>query len=171
MRVNLQFKVGEKVVHPAHGVGEVLGIEKKEIAGTFQTFYVLQILDERKGDQKPQKVMIPTLSVRTVGLREIISEKEANQVYEILKERSFAVDEKTWNRRYREYNEKIKSGSVFEIAEVLRDLYLLKQQKDLSFGERQMLDKARARLIKELSLAKRVDEQKIESDFQRIFHC
>jgi len=163
----LQFKIGEKVVHPAHGVGEVMGIEKKDIAGCCQTFYVLKILDETG----MKKVMIPTSSVRSVGLREIISEKEANQVYEILRERTISVDEKTWNRRFREYNEKIKSGSVFEIAEVLRDLYLLKQQKDLSFGERRMLDMARGRLIKELSLAKRVDEQKIENDFQRIFHC
>jgi CarD family transcriptional regulator len=159
------FKVGDKAVYPAHGVGEVMGIERKEIAGNIQTFYVLKILETG------MKVMIPTGNVRSVGLREIISEKEANQVYQILKERSISVDEKTWNRRYREYNEKIKSGSVFEIAEVLRDLYLLKQQKDLSFGERKMLDTARSLLIKELSLAKRVDEQKIEHDFQKIFHC
>jgi CarD family transcriptional regulator len=164
----LQFKVGEKVVHPAHGVGVIMGVVKKEIAGAMQTLYELRILDEKRGEQK---VYVPTSMVGAVGLREIISEKEANQVYEILKERSFAVDEKTWNRRYRSYDEKIKSGSVFEIAEVLRDLYLLKQQKDLSFGERKMLDTARSLLIKELSLAKRVDEQKIEHDFQKIFHC
>jgi CarD family transcriptional regulator len=159
------FKVGDKAVYPAHGVGEVMGIERKEIAGNLQTFYVLKILETG------MKVMIPTSNVHSVGLREIISEKEANQVYQILKERSISVDEKTWNRRYREYNEKIKSGSVFEIAEVLRDLYLLKQQKDLSFGERKMLDTARGLLIKELALAKRVEEQKIENDFQKIFHC
>jgi CarD family transcriptional regulator len=160
-----EFKVGDKAVYPAHGVGEVMGVERKEIAGNIQTFYVLRILETG------MKVMIPTSNVRAVGLREIISEKEANQVYQILKERAISVDEKTWNRRYREYNEKIKSGSVFEIAEVLRDLCLLKQQKDLSFGERKMLDTARSLLIKELSLAKRVDEQKIENDFQKIFHC
>ncbi len=163
--VMTEFKIGDKAVYPAHGVGEVMGVERKEIAGNIQTFYVLKILETG------MKVMIPTSNVRSVGLREIISEKEANQVYQILRERSISVDEKTWNRRYREYNEKIKSGSVFEIAEVLRDLYLLKQQKDLSFGERKMLDTARSLLIKELSLAKRVDEQKIEHDFQKIFHC
>jgi CarD family transcriptional regulator len=160
-----EFKVGDKAVYPAHGVGEVMGVERKEIAGNIQTFYVLRILETG------MKVMIPISNVRMVGLREIISEKEANQVYQILKERAISVDEKTWNRRYREYNEKIKSGSVFEIAEVLRDLCLLKQQKDLSFGERKMLDTARSLLIKELSLAKRVDEQKIENDFLKIFHC
>src|SRR5438045_1469119 len=89
----LQFKVGDKAVYPAHGVGEVMGIERKEIAGNLQTFYVLKILETG------MKVMIPTANVRTVGLREIISEKEANQVYQILRERAISVDEKTWNRR------------------------------------------------------------------------
>ena len=79
------------------------------------------------------------------------------------------MDSTTWNRRYREYMEKIKTGSVFEIAEVLRDLYLLKGDKDLSFGERKMLDTARALLIKELSLAKECTEDEIESDLRKIF--
>ena len=81
-----------------------------------------------------------------------------------------AVEGQTWNRRYREYMEKIKTGSVFEIAEVLRDLYLLKGDKDLSFGERKMLDTARALLIKELSLAKECTEDEIESDLKKIFN-
>ncbi|HEY4769100.1 MAG TPA: CarD family transcriptional regulator, partial [Myxococcales bacterium] len=82
-----------------------------------------------------------------------------------------SVDSATWNRRYREYMEKIKTGSVFEIAEVLRDLYLLKFDKDLSFGERKMLDTARNLLIKELSLAKGVNEDDIEGDLKSIFNC
>ena len=81
-----------------------------------------------------------------------------------------SVDSTTWNRRYREYMEKIKTGSVFEIAQVLRDLYLLKSDKDLSFGERKMLDTARSLLIKELSLAKDCDEQTIEDDLKKIFN-
>ncbi len=81
------------------------------------------------------------------------------------------MDSTTWNRRYREYTEKIKTGSVFEIAEVLRDLYLLKFDKDLSFGERKMLDTARSLLIKELSLAKNCDEEEIEGDLRAIFNC
>ncbi len=76
----------------------------------------------------------------------------AIEVYAILKEKDISVDSTTWNRRYREYMEKIKTGSVFEIAEVLRDLYLLKGDKDLSFGERKMLDTARSLLIKELGI-------------------
>jgi CarD family transcriptional regulator len=88
-----------------------------------------------------------------------------------LKQKDISVDSATWNRRYREYMEKIKTGSVFEIAEVLRDLYLLKFDKDLSFGERKMLDTARNLLIKELSLAKGVNEDDIETDLKQIFNC
>jgi CarD family transcriptional regulator len=105
-----------------------------------------------------------------VGLREIISEEDVKQVYTILREKDISVDSTTWNRRYREYMEKIKTGSVFEIAEVLRDLYLLKGDKDLSFGERKMLDTARSLLIKELSLARVCTEDEIESDLKKIFN-
>ena len=164
-KVQTAFKVGDKAVYPGQGVGEVMGIEHKEVAGQRQSFYVLKILDNG------MKIMIPINKVNQVGLREIIGEHDVRQVYSILKEKDIAVDSTTWNRRYREYMEKIKTGSVFEIASVLRDLYLLKGDKDLSFGERKMLDTARSLLIKELSLAKECDEAEIESDLKRIFNC
>jgi CarD family transcriptional regulator len=104
-----------------------------------------------------------------VGLREVIPSKEIPKVYRILKERDIEIDNQAWNRRYREYMEKIKTGSVFEIATVLRDLYLLKTEKDLSFGERRMLDTARSLLIKELSVAKKSPEAHIENDLRNIF--
>src|SRR3982074_442227 len=124
------FKIGDKAVYPGQGVGEVLGIEHKEIAGQRQSFYVLKILEHG------MKIMIPINKVGSVGLRDIISGEEVAEVYSILKTKAVAVDSTTWNRRYREYMEKIKTGSVFEIAEALRDLHLLKFDKDLSFGER-----------------------------------
>ena len=96
--------------------------------------------------------------------------QEIREIFDILRERTIAFDNQTWNRRYREYMEKIKTGSVFEIAEVLRDLYLLKGDKDLSFGERKMLDTARSLLIKELSLAKDCSEEEIETDLKKIFN-
>jgi CarD family transcriptional regulator len=164
-KVQTAFKVGDKAVYPGQGVGEVMGIEHKEVAGQRQSFYVLKILDNG------MKIMIPINKVNQVGLREIIDEHAVRQVYTILKEKDISVDSTTWNRRYREYMEKIKTGSVFEIASVLRDLYLLKGDKDLSFGERKMLDTARSLLIKELSLAKECDEAEIESDLKRIFNC
>ena len=96
--------------------------------------------------------------------------KAADDVFNILKERSISVDSTTWNRRYREYMEKIKTGSIFEVAEVLRDLYLLKHDKDLSFGERKMLDTAKALLVKELSIARDMAEDEVEAEFTQIFH-
>src|SRR5499426_1424016 len=158
------FKVGDKAVYPGQGVGEVLGIEHKEIAGQRQSFYVLKILENG------MKIMIPINKVGSVGLRDIINEDEVEEVYTILKTKTVAVDSTTWNRRYREYMEKIKTGSVFEIAAVLRDLYLLKGDKDLSFGERKMLDTARSLLIKELSLARECSEDEIEDDLKKIFN-
>jgi CarD family transcriptional regulator len=159
------FKIGDKAVYPGHGVGEMTGIVHEDIAGQRQSFYELKMLDNGL------KIKIPINKVGSVGLRDIIHEKEVKQVYSILKEKDIAVDSTTWNRRYREYTEKIKTGSVFEIAEVLRDLYLLKFDKDLSFGERKMLDTARSLLIKELSLAKNCDEEEIEGDLRAIFNC
>jgi CarD family transcriptional regulator len=159
------FKVGDKAVYPGQGVGEVLGIEHKEIAGQRMGFYVLKILENS------MKIMIPINKVGSVGLRDIINSDEVAEVYSILKTKAVAVDSTTWNRRYREYMEKIKTGSVFEIAAVLRDLYLLKYDKDLSFGERKMLDTARSLLVKELAIAKKVSEDDIENDLKRIFNC
>jgi CarD family transcriptional regulator len=104
-----------------------------------------------------------------VGLRDIFDVKQVSKVYEIMKKRDIPADNQTWNRRYREYMEKIKTGSVFEVAEVLRDLYLLKVDKDLSFGERKMLDTAQSLLLKELSIAKKTDERTIMSDINTIF--
>ena len=87
-----------------------------------------------------------------------------------MKKRDIPADNQTWNRRYREYMEKIKTGSVYDVAEVLRDLYLLRVEKELSFGERKMLDTAKGLLLKELSIAKNTDERAILSDIRAIFN-
>ena len=158
------FKIGDKAVYPAHGVGEVMGIENRDILGYKKEVYVLKILDNG------MKIMIPTDKVGSVGLRSVIPKNKVKDVYKVLKEKGVAVKSQTWNRRYREYMEKIKSGSIFDIAEVLRDLYLLKFDKDLSFGERKMLDTARNLLIKEISIAKNVRETVIEKDLEKIFN-
>ena len=159
------FKVGDKAVYPAHGVAEVVAIERKEISGHEMVFYVLKILDNG------MKVMIPTSNVKAVGMREIISTTEAEEVFKILRKKEKVVESTTWNRRDREYMEKIKTGSVFEVAKVLRDLYLLKGDKDLSFGERKMLDTARSLLVKEISIAKQMSEDEVETEFRTIFKC
>lgn len=157
------FKVGENAVYPGHGVGRILSIEIKEILGSKQTFYSVQIIETG------MKIMIPRDNVKSVGLRPIISKEEASKVVAILKERDVKIDNQTWNRRYREYMEKIKTGSVYEIAEVLRDLFVLKIDKELSFGERKMLDTARTLLLKELTLATSEEELFGQEDVKDIF--
>jgi CarD family transcriptional regulator len=157
------FKVGENAVYPGHGVGRILSIEIKEILGNKQTFYSVQIIETG------MKIMIPRDNVKSVGLRPIISKEEASKVVAILKERDVKIDNQTWNRRYREYMEKIKTGSVYEIAEVLRDLFVLKIDKELSFGERKMLDTARTLLLKELTLATSEEELFGQEDVKDIF--
>ena len=157
------FKVGDLAVYPAHGVGVIERIETQEISGSSQDFYVMRILDNG------MIIMIPTRNVNSVGLREIIQKKEVQKLYSILKKRDVPVDNQTWNRRYREYMDKIKTGSVYEVAEVYRDLLMLKIEKELSFGERKMLDTARSLLVKEISLAKQVAESQIERDLEKIF--
>jgi len=96
-------------------------------------------------------------------------EKEIPKVYAILRNKDVTIDKQTWNKRYREYLEKIKTGSVFEIARVLRDLFILKSDKNLSFGERKMMDTAKNLLIKEISVASNAEETKVEEDLKRIF--
>ncbi len=157
------FKVGDNAVYPGYGVGEISSIETKEIMGTQHTFYSIRLLDSG------MKIMVPKKKAQTVGLRPIITKTEAEDVIQVLKKTDVKIDNQTWNRRYREYMEKIKTGSVFEIAEVLRDLFLLKVDKELSFGERKMLDTARSLLIKELALATNSAEENIESEVKQIF--
>jgi len=158
----MTFKVGDKAVHPAHGVGEVTSIEQREIAGSRTAFYILRILDSG------MTVMVPTSGADRLGLRSVISKKEAQRVLDILKENQVAVTSQPWNRRYREYTDMLKSGSPFEVAKVLRDLFRLKSDKELSFGERQLLDRARSRLVTELALARKCKEQRVEQEIEGI---
>ena len=157
------FKVGDSAVYPAHGVAVVKKIEEKTVGGMKKSFYVLEVIENS------MTIMVPTDNADSVGLREIISNEQVDEVYTILKQRNIKIDQTTWNRRYREYMEKIKTGSVYEIAEVLRNLFLLRHSKDLSFGERKMLDQAKNLLVKEISLAKKAAENDIEQEIQAIF--
>lgn len=158
-----QFKVGEKVVYPGHGVGVIESIETRVVSGTKKAFYMLRILDS------DMTIMIPTENVGSVGLRKIIGKNMVSKVYKILRDKRVEIDQQTWNRRYREYTEKIKTGSVLEIAKVLRDLLVLKADKELSFGERKMLDTARNLLVKELSIARSHTEDQIMEELKDIF--
>ncbi|RWX47178.1 transcriptional regulator, CarD family [Candidatus Electrothrix marina] len=157
------FAAGDMAVYPSHGVGRIEDIEAQTIGGIDQSFYVLRILDN------DMTIMIPTATSGNVGLRPIISKNEVKKVVDILKDRDIKVSAQTWNRRYRDYMDKIKTGSVFEVAVVLRDLLLLKGDKDLSYGERKMMDTAKSLLVKEISLARNVEEEKVENQIDKIF--
>jgi CarD family transcriptional regulator len=159
----VEFSVGDNAVYPGHGVGKVIAIETKEIFGNKAVFYSVQLLDTGL------KVLVPKANVEAVGLRPIISKDQASEVIEILKKEDVKIDSQTWNRRYRDYVEKIKTGSVYEIAEVLRDLFLLKVDKELSFSERRMLDRARSLLLKELALATSQAELESQDKVKAIF--
>ncbi|TET94096.1 MAG: CarD family transcriptional regulator [Desulfobacteraceae bacterium] len=155
------FKVGDLAVYPAHGVGVIEKIENREVSGCQEDFYVMRILENN------MIIMIPSSNTKNVGLRQLINQNEVSKVFSILKNKDMYVDDnQTWNRRYRDYMDKIKSGSVFEVAEVYRDLSTIKQDKELSFGERKMLDTAHSLLVKEISLAKNMKEEDVERDIK-----
>ncbi len=158
-----EFLKGDVAVYPAHGVGYIESIESKEINGDTLNFYMMKIVENG------MVIMIPTSNVESVGLRELIPETEVPEVYKVMKEKAHGSDNQTWNRRYREYMDKIKTGSIYDVAEVFRDLFQLKLEKDLSFGERKLLDTAQNLLVQELSMAKDVDEKSMMQEIESLF--
>lgn len=150
------FKVGDVVVYPAHGVAEIQSIEEREISGTTLSFMIMKVLDTM------MTVMVPVNNINNVGIRALISKGEIDKVFSILKQKDVQIDNQTWNRRYREYMEKIKSGNSTEIAEVLRDLNILKKGKELSFGERKMYDTAKTLLVNEIFISKKMDKAAVD---------
>jgi len=160
---NHQFQVGDLAVYPAHGVGEIQAIESRIVNGEKHDFYIMKVLENG------MVIMIPISNVESVGLRDIINKKEIPKVYDVMKVRTDGVPAQTWNRRYREYMDKIKTGSLYDVAEVFRDLSLLKLTKDLSFGERKLFDTAQVLLVRELSTAKNTDEETIISELDSLF--
>ena len=113
--------------------------------------------------------MVPVSNANAVGLRQVISEQEIREIFDILKERTIGFDTQTWNRRYRGFMDKIKTGSIYDVAEVLRDLYRLKANKQLSFGERRMLDTARTLIVKEIAIARKKTEEEVRNEIEAIF--
>ncbi len=159
----LKLKMGDKAVHPKHGLGEVIAVEERELGGMKGEFYVLRILDNG------MRVMVPVSSPS--GLRSVMSPKEADGVLDTMRAREVAVDLQPWSRRFRAYTEMIKSGSPHEVAKVLRDMYRLKFDKDLSFGERRLLDQAKSLLMKELAAAKGVTEVALNEQVAKMFQA
>ncbi len=156
------FKVGDKVVYPGHGVGKIEELTARTIAGTKQEFFNISI------NETGLKIMVPVPQADSVGLRKVVDKKSIDKIYAILKMKNKKVDTQTWNRRFREYSQKIQTGSLYEIAEVLRDLSALKGDKELSFGEKQMFEKAESRLVSEIAIARAKSRDKVRVELQEL---
>jgi CarD family transcriptional regulator len=159
----MEFKVGDKAVYPAHGVGVIAAVESVSFENETHLFYVMKILDNG------MTIRIPVGNVEAIGMRRVISQEHVDKVYEILRDRDVPADNQTWNRRYREYMNRIKTGDPLEVAKVLRDLALLRQEKTLSFGERKMFDQARTLLVQEIAVARDIEEKVVEGEIDAIF--
>ncbi len=156
------FNVGDRVVYPMHGAGVIEAIEEKEILGARKKYYVMKLpLGE-------MKVLVPTDSILQVGLRGVIEENEVPEVFVVLKGDQPQLST-NWNRRYRTHLEKIKSGNIYEVAEVVRNLMLRDREKGLSTGESKMLDLARQILVSELILVQNLDQSEIMHSLDIIF--
>ncbi len=159
----MQFAVGDKAVVPALGVGIVKEIVSLDMEGASYQVYVIKILDNGL------TYKVPVNNTGANGIREVIPLESVEKVYEVLRDRKTPADKQTWNRRYREYMNKIKTGDPLEVAAVLRDLARLKSEKTLSFGERKMYDQAHSLIVQEVAVAKDVDEQVIKDEIEEIF--
>ncbi|MDR1439531.1 MAG: CarD family transcriptional regulator [Clostridiales bacterium] len=158
------YSIGDKIVYPMHGAGVIESIEEREFLGQKQDYYILKM---PVGDMR---VMIPTGNVVGIGIREIIHSEEIEKVLKILREQTVNVTA-NWNKRYRENMVKIKSGSIYEVADVVRSLMLREKGRGLSTGERKMLNSAKQILISELVLAKGANQLDIEVIIDECVHC
>ena len=148
------FNVGDKIVYPMHGAGTIDAIEEKDILGEKQSYYILRMPGEIK-------VMVPVEKAEQVGVRNIIDKSSADKVFTLLSQDETEMD-KNWNKRYRDNMEKIKSGDIYEIADVVRNLSFKQKEKGLSTGEKKMLTNAKQILVSELVLAEQSNQDEIE---------
>jgi len=156
------FKIGDKVVYPMHGAGIIEAIEEKEVLGKKRQYYIMRMPIGN------MKVMVPLDNVKEVGLRSVVGMEDIEVVMAILKQEETDMSS-NWNRRYRANMEKIKSGNIFEVAEVVRNLVHRDKEKGLSTGERKMLENARQILVSEMVLAQDKEEKQIESILEDVF--
>ncbi len=160
-----EFKVGDKAIYPKQGVTEVVSIEERKIGTATMEFYVLKPLDAKNND----RIRVAVKQAKKVGLRPPISESDIKEIFVLLEEQPVVFDNQTWNRRYRGFMDKIKTGSVFDVAEVMRDLYRLQVEKSLSFGEKKMLETARNLVVKEIAVARSRSEESTQTEIEQIF--
>lgn len=151
----MEFKVDEVVVYPHHGAARITGIETREFNGETVEYLVLKIL------HSDLQVRVPTKNTELVGVRDVVDVKGLQKVFSVLRQED--VEEAgNWSRRYKANQERLASGDINKVAEVVRDLWRRDQDKGLSAGEKRMMGKARGILVGELALAEPVDEKKVE---------
>ena len=148
------FNVGDKIVYPMHGAGTIDAIEEKDILGERQAYYIIKMPGE-------VKVMVPTAKAEEIGVRNIINKENAGKVLQILEENETEMSN-NWNKRYRDNMEKMKSGDIYEIADVVRNLSFKQKEKGLSTGEKKMLGNAKQILVSELVLAEHASQEEVE---------
>lgn len=148
------FNVGDKIVYPMHGAGTIDSIEEKDILGEKQAYYIIKMPGE-------VKVMIPTNKAEQVGVRSVINKEEASKVMTILGENETEMSQ-NWNKRYRDNMDKMKSGDIYEVADVVRNLSFKQKEKGLSTGEKKMLSNAKQILVSELVLAEHASQEEVE---------
>lgn len=147
------YRTGTKVVYPTHGVGWIEAIEKKEVAGGLQPFYVVRFIGNE------MTILVPTKNAKRVGLREVIEPSEIPKILAILKKNDLEISP-NWNRRFKDNLERIRTGSLFEVALVLRKLVLLQKERSLSFGEKTMLENVRRLIVSEISHASGINQER-----------
>ena len=159
------FSVGELVVYPAQGVGKVEKIEEQDVGGAITRFYIVRILSNNV------TLMVPVSNAENVGLRSVSNEKRGIEILEYLADRSdfTGYSGQNWNRRYREYSDKLKSKDLIDVAYVLKELFLISKDKELSFGERRLLEQAMGLISMELSYALSVDQSQAKSKIEQFF--
>ena len=148
------FNVGDKIVHPMHGAGTISAIEEKNIGNETEEYYIISMPGE-------VKVMVPIAKAEQIGVRNIIGEGEVSKVLGILEEDETEMSN-NWNKRYRDNMDKMRSGNVYEVADVVRNLSFKQKEKGLSTGEKKMLNNAKQILISELVLAEHSSKEEIE---------
>ena len=148
------FNVGDKIVYPMHGAGTIDAIEEKNILGEKQNYYIIKMPGE-------VKVMVPTDKAEEVGVRNIIGKEEAAKVMSVLGENETEMSQ-NWNKRYRDNMDKMKSGDIYEVADVVRNLSFKQKEKGLSTGEKKMLNNAKQILVSELVLAEHASQEEVE---------
>lgn len=148
------FNIGDKIVYPMHGAGTIDSIEEKDVLGEKQSYYILKMPGE-------VKVMVPIAKAEQVGVRSIIDKGSADKVFEVLEHDETEMN-KNWNKRYRDNMDKLKSGDIYEIADVVRNLSFKQKEKGLSTGEKKMLNNAKQILVSELVLAEHSSQAEVE---------